>query len=120
MIYLEPPRSASIYDKRHMVPIKSRRRCKCGCSTKVTHSGLANGMQLTSGCELWVRMWVKDAANAIRSFARNNTIEKRIERAKDISSDEAIKYLKSKIDTRGMSTNKALSIIKLLETKYDQ
>ena len=39
--------------------IKARRRCSCGCGGKATHSGMANGMALTSGCELSMQRWVK-------------------------------------------------------------
>lgn len=36
-------------------------RCHCGCNTLKTHLGMANGVCLTSGCELYVRRWVKTA-----------------------------------------------------------
>jgi hypothetical protein len=44
---------------RYAQPIKSRRKCHCGCGQRKTHAGMANGMALTSGCELAIRRWVK-------------------------------------------------------------
>lgn len=44
---------------RYAEPIKSRRRCTCGCGTRRTHAGMANGVCLTSGCELSIYRWVK-------------------------------------------------------------
>jgi hypothetical protein len=46
--------------------LRSRRpgrkpKCNCGCGTPKTHTGFANGVCLTSGCELYVRRWVKTA-----------------------------------------------------------
>jgi hypothetical protein len=35
------------------------RLCHCGCGTRVTHAGMANGVCLTSGCELAIRRWVR-------------------------------------------------------------
>lgn len=43
---------------------KSRRRCHCGCKRRATHRGMANGMCLTSGCELYVARWVRDGSAA--------------------------------------------------------
>lgn len=34
-------------------------KCSCGCETPKTHVGKANGVALTSGCELSIRRWVK-------------------------------------------------------------
>jgi hypothetical protein len=34
-------------------------KCNCGCETPKTHVGKANGVALTSGCELSIRRWVK-------------------------------------------------------------
>ena len=34
-------------------------KCHCGCSSAKTHTGFANGVALTSGCEFYVRKWVK-------------------------------------------------------------
>lgn len=52
--------------KRYMEPIdsKSRRRCTCGCKKRSTHIGMANGVGLTTGCELSVRRWVRDGIRA--------------------------------------------------------
>lgn len=41
------------------VESKSRRRCHCGCKRRATHRGMANGMALTTACELGIRRWVK-------------------------------------------------------------
>jgi len=41
------------------VPGTSRRRCGCGCMSRATHRGMANGVCLTTACELSVRRWVK-------------------------------------------------------------
>ena len=38
---------------------KSRKHCHCGCRTRKTHRGMANGECLVSGCEMKVRRWVK-------------------------------------------------------------
>jgi hypothetical protein len=37
-----------------------RRKCDCGCGGRATHTGAANGLGLTSGCELSMRRWVRD------------------------------------------------------------
>lgn len=55
---------------RSMEPIKSRRRCHCGCRTRVTHMGTCNGIGMTEGCELYIRRWVKDWQNAYSAAAR--------------------------------------------------
>lgn len=34
-------------------------KCHCGCNGPKTHTGKANGVALTSGCELYIRRWVK-------------------------------------------------------------
>lgn len=51
-------------DPRHVEPLsprlRNRARCFCGCGGKVTHAGKANGVALTSGCELSMRRWVRD------------------------------------------------------------
>src|SRR5438128_8501144 len=36
----------------------SRRRCHCGCKRRATHCGMANGICLTTGCELSIARWV--------------------------------------------------------------
>ncbi|PCI14294.1 MAG: hypothetical protein COB71_02905 [Thiotrichales bacterium] len=52
--------------KRYMEQVISqgRRRCHCGCTKRATHRGMANGVCLTIGCELYVRRWVRDGINA--------------------------------------------------------
>lgn len=40
---------------------KGRRMCPCGCRKMETHSGMANGVALTAGCELYVRRWLRQA-----------------------------------------------------------
>jgi hypothetical protein len=50
---------SSIEHVRYAEPIKSRKKCLCGCEGKRTHAGMANGVCLTSGCELTIRRWVK-------------------------------------------------------------
>lgn len=39
---------------------RSRRRCHCGCKNRATHRGMANGVALIAGCDLYVRRWVRD------------------------------------------------------------
>ena len=48
-------------DVRYSQPVKptSRRRCTCGCERRATHLGMANGIGMTSGCELAIARWVK-------------------------------------------------------------
>jgi hypothetical protein len=50
---------SSIEHVRYFEPIRSRRKCHCGCGHRKTHVGMANGVALTSGCEMYVRRWVK-------------------------------------------------------------
>lgn len=49
---------------RYMQPTEptSRRRCSCGCKRRATHLGMANGVCLTSGCELSMQRWTKGRA----------------------------------------------------------
>lgn len=51
---------------RYAEPIKSRRKCHCGCGQRKTHAGMANGIGLISGCELLIRRWVRDGSAAAR------------------------------------------------------
>jgi len=53
--------SAELHE-RYAVPVDSRhrRRCSCGCRQRETHRGMANGVALMSGCQLYVRRWVRD------------------------------------------------------------
>lgn len=60
---------SAIHHQRYMEPVektRNRRMCPCGCRRKVTHRGMANGVCLMSGCELFVRRWVKDHTSARR------------------------------------------------------
>ena len=36
-----------------------RRTCYCGCELRVTHAGRANGVTLTTACELGIARWVR-------------------------------------------------------------
>ena len=60
-----PPPTGMVYasaqnHKRTLVKVSSRCRCRCGCKGRETHHGRANGVTLMSGCELYVRRWVRD------------------------------------------------------------
>lgn len=47
---------------RYVEPIGKTRRwrkCHCGCGRRGTHRGMANGICLTSGCELSMHRWAK-------------------------------------------------------------
>lgn len=56
------------------LPRTSRKRCHCGCGQRKTHAGMANGMCLTSACELAIRRWVKTGhTKAIRSTPKGPT-----------------------------------------------
>jgi len=48
---------------------RSPHRCGCGCKRRASHRGMANGICLATGCELWIRRWVRDPASAIRARA---------------------------------------------------
>lgn len=41
------------------LPSTSRRRCDCGCNKRATHVGCANGLAMTSGCEMSMRRWTR-------------------------------------------------------------
>lgn len=43
---------------RYMVSAPSRRLCRCGCRTRISHTGMANGLALIDGCVLSVARWV--------------------------------------------------------------
>ena len=48
---------------RYAQPRKSRKRCSqtlFTCVNKVTHTGMANGVALMSGCEWCVDLWVAE------------------------------------------------------------
>jgi hypothetical protein len=42
-----------------LLPKVSRRLCSCGCEQRNTHAGMANGVSLTSGCQLSIQRWIK-------------------------------------------------------------
>ena len=52
------------------LPVSSRHRCRCGCRTRATHTGLAvNGLRavaLTDGCEMHVRRWVHEGQPLVK------------------------------------------------------
>lgn len=52
---------SSVDHVRYAMPVdpKSRRRCHCGCKRRATHRGMANGVCLTTACELAIRRWVR-------------------------------------------------------------
>lgn len=52
-------RGSATEHKLYAEPISSRRRCRCGCKTRITHVGMANGVALAQGCELSVRRFIK-------------------------------------------------------------
>lgn len=47
-----------------LVNPRSRRRCWCGCKRRATHKGFADGVALTTGCEVYVRRWLRDPVAA--------------------------------------------------------
>ena len=52
--------ASAVEHRRYMQPVKTRRHCWCGCKTRATHAGSANGITLTAPiCELSARRWVK-------------------------------------------------------------
>ena len=51
---------------RYAEAIKSRKKCTCGCDGRRTHAGMANGVCLTSGCELSVYRWVKTGSKTAK------------------------------------------------------
>lgn len=50
--------SSSTEHVRYAQSVQTRRRCRCGCKTRVTYLGMANGISLTEGCELTMNRWV--------------------------------------------------------------
>lgn len=57
----DPAWASATEHARDMWPAPNRRRkCRCGCGGRATHIGGANGIALTSGCELKIRRWVRD------------------------------------------------------------
>lgn len=65
----------ALTDPRSMrpVPPRCRRRCHCGCKKRATHTGTANGVAMTTGCELYIRRWVKSPLNAHQSAHRTKS-----------------------------------------------
>ena len=53
---------------RYAQPVspRSRRRCHCGCKRRATHMGMANGIALTTACDLAVRRWIKTGTTRVR------------------------------------------------------
>ena len=39
---------------------RGRKKCSCGCGSRATHRGMANGVCLMVGCEIYVARWVRD------------------------------------------------------------
>lgn len=50
---------------RYAEPIKSRRKCYCGCEGLITHNGMANGVSLIQGCELSINRWARATLDRI-------------------------------------------------------
>jgi hypothetical protein len=55
---------SAIHHVRYAEPVgpRERRLCHCGCKSRATHRGFANGVALMSGCEMRVRRWVKTSS----------------------------------------------------------
>ena len=46
--------------QRYKQPVRTSRRCWCGCKRKATHAGFCNGVAMTAPlCELAARRWEK-------------------------------------------------------------
>jgi hypothetical protein len=60
--------AAAIEHVRYAEPVtgRGRRKCHCGCGRSASHRGMANGICLTTGCELSIRRWVKDPLADLR------------------------------------------------------
>ncbi len=58
----------SVHGKRTMTESRklSRRRCHCGCKGRASHIGLGDGVALMSGCNFYVRRWVRDGVKIYR------------------------------------------------------
>lgn len=46
-----------LYITEIKIPVRNRRKCRCGCGKKETHSVRANGISLAGGCELAAHRW---------------------------------------------------------------
>jgi hypothetical protein len=58
-------------EMRDMVPVSryARRRCDC-CGARETHMGREGGRVRTSGCQRYVRMWVRSPSDAMAYMTR--------------------------------------------------
>jgi hypothetical protein len=56
------PRYAELMPGRY----RNRRRCDCGCEGKASHTGMVNGLGMTSGCELSIRRWARSGVGPTR------------------------------------------------------
>jgi len=56
--------TSKLKEHRDLIKVKptSRTRCSCGCKGISTHIGTGQGAGMTSGCELFVRRWVRDGS----------------------------------------------------------
>lgn len=54
---------SSVAHIRYSEPLEKRpgrrKKCWCGCGNARTHRGMANGVELTTACELGIARWVK-------------------------------------------------------------
>lgn len=68
----------ALTDRRSIgpVPPRMRRRCHCGCKRRATHTGYANNIAMTHGCELFVRRWVKSPREAIAMLYRKRDAQR--------------------------------------------
>lgn len=59
-------RGSALDHHRYAEPIHrfSRVRCYC-CKRRATHVGMANGIALASGCEMFVARWVRNPRAAL-------------------------------------------------------
>jgi hypothetical protein len=64
---------------RYALPAPDKRRkCYCGCNGRATHVGMANGLAMCGGCELWITRWVRDGypppkPRPVTTLVRNKT-----------------------------------------------
>lgn len=60
---------------RYSKPVdsRSRRRCHCGCKTRATLGGFANGVILVNGCEFSIATWVKTGLFPYRSAQKEES-----------------------------------------------
>ena len=54
------------------VPSTSRKICSCGCNTRATHTGTAQGAAMVRGCELKIRRWVRDGRCIINKSSKRD------------------------------------------------